>query len=263
MQARALYGALGGISFTAGVAFAFASVTFPTPSVSISTLTIKAADSAAVVVAYSKRCASVSGVTVCPSRYDVRLQADYGDGFAQVARRSRAALRDTVRFERPMCPQTLRVRGEVSAVAFNGAERSRVGTSLWQVIRCSPPTLAELAEMAAVQDSFPAANRRITVGDWAHKVSTAERDIMLLDLLRTARTAADSTAHRRAYGLADRAPDSVRVVQGTDTLRAAVGFEYRLCLLGRNRYTGEVVILGGDVEACEMPRTRMQAERSG
>jgi hypothetical protein len=263
MRHRALIGALSGIILTGGAAFAaLASVNFPTPSTSISTLTVKAPDSAAVVVSYTKRCTTISRVSVCPSGYDVRVVADYGGGFAQVSRRSRADLRDTVRFERPLCPQTLKVRAEVAAVAFNGAERSMTGTSLWQVIRCSPPTPAELLAQAAVADSFPDGSRRITTGDWAFKVNKPDRDVMLLELLRSAKTATDSAKHRRDYAVTDSAPDSVYVEQGTDTLRARVGFEYRMCWLGRNRYTGMVTILDGDPIACEPPRARMQSERS-
>jgi len=240
-----------------------ASVIFPTPSVSISLLTVRATDSAAVIVRYSKRCAIVAGATGGPTSYDVRLNGNYGDGFAQLSRRTRTQLVDTIRFLRPLCPQALRVRGEVSAVNFAGAERSRAGGSLWQVIRCSEMTPLERLEVAALLDSFPPGSRRITAGDVAVRLPKSERDVMLLDLLRESKTAADSAKHRAAYANADGMPDQITHIQPLDTMVAMVGFEYKLCFLGRNRYTGAVVIIDGDVDACEAPRVRMQSERSG
>ena len=200
---------------------------------------------------------------MCPSTYDVRLEADYGDGTAQFSRRSRTALRDTVRFQRPLCPQTLRVRGQVSSVTSGAVERSSTGSSLWQVIRCSEMTAAEKIEVAAMADSFPAANRRLTTSDTAEKLPKADRDVMLQDLLRASKTAADSTKHRVAYANADAAPQQIVLAQRSDTVIAQVGFNYVLCLLARNRYTGLVIVCDGDVVACEAPRARMQSERSG
>lgn len=264
MQTRARLGALGGISLTAGAAFALASVWFPTPSVSVSTVTVAASDSAAVLVQWTKRCGTVAGLRVCPTTHDVTLVGDYGDGTATLGRRccTGGALRDTIRFERPLCPMTLRVRAEVAAHALATVERSATGRSLWQTIRCSPMTAAEQRLSAALADSFPSGARKITTGDLALRVPKAERDIMLQGLLRSATTRADSAKHRAAYAAADAGPDEVRRPQDGDTLQATVGYAYSLCLLGRNRYTGVVVLLDGFVDACEAPRARWQSQRS-
>lgn len=263
MRTRLLFGALGGISLTAGAAFALASVWFPTPAVSVSTVTIAAPDSAAIAMQWTRRCATVAGASVCPSSYDVRVTADYGRGVATLARGYLTKLRDTLRIERPLCPDSVRVRVEVAARMYGGAERSATGVSLWQRIRCSPPTAAELVVLQAYADSFPDANRHIALTDWAYKLPKEERDVNLQELLRASRTAADSAKHRAAYAAAEQSADSVRIPQGRDSGTAFVGFSQGLCLIGRNRYTGRVVLIDGDAVACEPARLRVESERSG
>lgn len=263
MRTRAVLSALGGISLMAGAAFALASVWFPTPAVSVSTLTIPAPDSAAIVMRWTKRCASIAGAAVCPTSYDVRVMADYGRGFATIAHGYLTTLRDTLRFERPLCPDSVRVRVEVAARAYGSADRSATGVSLWQRIQCSDPTPAEIVILDAYADSFPQANRRIAITPWAHKLPKEQRDVNLQMLLRASRSAADSAKHRSAYAAADRAGDSVYIPQSRDTGYAHVGFEQRLCLLGRNRYTGRVVLIDGDVATCEPARVAFENERAG
>jgi len=238
-------------------------VVFPTPITSVSALTVAATDSAAVIVRYTRRCVSVAGVNVCPALFDVRLEGNYGIGYAQLSRRTRSQLADTIRFQRPLCPDTLRVRGEVSAIGQINSARSRTGFSLWQVVRCSNMTAAEKLEAAAMVDSFPQGSRRITTGDVAIKLPKDERDVMLLELLRASKTKADSVKHQLAYARADSMPNTITHAQPTDTLVAMIGFKYQLCFLARNRYTGAVVLLDGDATSCEAPRLRMQQERSG
>lgn len=264
MASRAFFGALGGIGLTAGAAVALATGWFPTPSVSVSTLTVPAADSAAVVVRWTTRCDTVQGVRVCPTSHDLVLVGDYGDGTATLAERTLAvrALRDTLRFERPVCPMTLRVRAEVAAPARAGMARSATGRSLWQTIRCSPMTAAEQRFAAARADSFPSGTRRVTTGDTAYRATPATRDVELERLLRGSTTRADSARHRAAYAATALGADRVALPHAADTLHADVGYGMYLCVLGRNRYTGAVVVLEGDATACEAPRARWQLQRS-
>ena len=256
--------AVGGIGLTVSVAVA-ASVLFAPPTVSVSSLTLKSTDSVGLVINWTKRCI---GFTTCPKSWDVTVTRKSPDGYNQESRRLRTNLKDTVRVAKPVCWDATKPLWSdtmligVRAVASGVVERSNAGTAKLAV-RCRRSTPAEIAEGVALADTFPKENRRLAIGDWAYKIAKGERDIMRLEQMRAAKTKADSTRLKTQFDYLDTTRnDSVSNIQG-GTLVTFVGYESPVCWLGRNRYTGHVEIISGDDVACEKPRARMQAERSG
>jgi hypothetical protein len=136
---------------------------------------------------------------------------------------------------------------------------------------CRPYTVAE----AAWADSFPASGWRVTwCGGWQRRMTLAQLDTAQADRLRAARTAAESTAANREIASARLRPDSMPMIRRTtwgkdDTLRAEVGFIYRVAWLAKNRYTGRVMYLHADDDtlrtnrACEQERADYQASPEG
>jgi hypothetical protein len=128
---------------------------------------------------------------------------------------------------------------------------------------CRPFTRAE----AAFADSFPASGWRITwCGGWARRLSMAALDSLLMDRLRAARTADDSSRASREVRAARARPDSVPLPPGAwgqrDTLVAEVGFVYPVAVLGKNRYTGTVRSIE-DTPPCAAERAAYEASSEG
>ncbi len=237
-------------------------VIFPPPIVSVSTITLRDPDSTAVAIRWTRKCVFTGGKTVCPTSVDVLAQTQTSSGFSWLQRRSRTNLTDTVRFLKPLCPDTVTFLGSVAAEASGVIERSN-RTTARIAVRCRVRRASDVAEGVAFADSFPKANRRITFGRyWGIKIPATERAILLTEDLRAARSLADSTAARKKWADVTAGADSVYTPPRGDTLMALVGYQYPVCWVGKNRYTNAVVILDGDPLICEVVRTAFASERA-
>lgn len=250
----------------AGGAWAMAAVSiFPAPIVSVSTVTLPSPDSVAVAIRWTRKCLFVAGKTVCPTTMDVMGQAQHGGTAGSIqwlSRRSRLGGADTIRMAKPVCPDTVTFLGSVAAEALGVIERSNRATARI-AIRCRVRRASDITNGAAFVDSFPKPNRRITFGSyWGQKIPAAERAVMLTEDLRAARSAKDSADVRAKWAAVISIADSVYTPPRGDTLIAIVGFQYPICWLGKNRYTGATVIIDGDPIYCEAARAAFASERS-
>ncbi len=235
---------------------------FPPPIVSSSTVTVPDRNQVAVATQWTPRCALVNRINVCPDSFDVRYVVQTASGYSDPRRGRTSILRDTVIVDRPICPDSLRVVVYVAARSRGAIERSNIGSSRPLSIRCRAITRDEQLADAALRDTFPDDGLVITTAsEWWHKQSKDERDVALLETLRQARTARDSTTAIAEWRALDKLPDSIRVVPKGDTV-AIVGYSNDMCLLARNRYTGRVEILSGDPTRCETARVKFDAKRS-
>jgi len=100
-----------------------------------------------------------------------------------------------------------------------------------------------LAYTEAARDSFPPATaHKFTLADgWGYKINKYTRDSMLSMNLRSKKTLTDSAIERNLWATIDTMPDSAYIQQFTpDTLRMRLGYQHRLCYMGKNRYNQEI-----------------------
>lgn len=272
LSMRQSLGIIGGavaLAVSAGAAVAVLSI-LPTPSVSVSTLTLRGGtaftDSVGLAMNWTKRCTPVSNQ--CPSTWDVQVSAKSVDGYRTVAIAQETRLRDTLRYARTKCPlvgaptiDTVIVT--VHAAETAGAERSNAGVAR-TIVRCVPLTPIQKTEVLAFADSFPKGSTHIDMGVWEYKQPKRDRDIALVEQLRTTKTRSDSATLRQEWARIDSSADSVRTgVDSADRTVVWKGYGVPLCYIGQNRYTGAVVIISGSAIACEPARQQRQSARSG
>lgn len=255
-------GMLSAIGLTVGGAAAMVILprVLPPPIVAVSSLTLQSPDTIGLVMVWTKRCMLLAPAT-CPTRWSVEVVSKGGTGVATVAEGVLSRLRDTLRYARPTCPAWDTVLVRVRALSVGSVEFSNPGAAKLGV-RCRPITAAETRENTAVRDTFPDGNRRVTTGDWGYKSPMADLQQQRTIKLRASKTAADSARTRREFVTDSTAPDSLRNPTA-DTVTVYRSYHTFLCLLGRNRYTGHIVILDGDEAACERPRAQWESTRSG
>jgi len=240
---------------------------FPPPVLSASTVTVNAVPNrVAFLVRWVRRCAG----TTCPTEYGVTAVRRSPYGYNTEHEHVTTAVRDTVVIERGICadppaaalPDTVSL--QVVAHGRGTVEQSNAAVTKFAV-RCRPLTAAERAEDRAVLDTFPAAGHKIQLGDWSYKIPAAELARIRITQLRQAKTAADSATISREFVAIAAANDSLRTgVSATgDSATIQVGMKVALCLIAKNRYTGQFEVLSGDVIACEGPRARLQSRRDG
>lgn len=237
-------------------------VLFPKPVVSASTLTLRSTDSIGAVIVWTKRCSGAA----CPTQWFLDVQRKTDGGYSTEAERVLSRTRDTVRIAKSVCadtgklvPDTLLI--SVLAMGKDSAEQSNVATTKLAV-RCRPLRSIERVQIAAELDTFPKANRRMVAGDWSYPIPKDRRTVMLVAQLRELKTAKDSADLRALFASLDARSDSTALPSAA-RVAVPVGETRSLCWLARNRYTNEVVVMGGDIIACEAPRARMQSEGSG
>jgi len=253
-RAMVLAAALGTAGVWAGASLLRPAV-FPSPVVSVSTLTTRAPDSVAVVIRWTRKCVSTGGRTVCPTSADVLAQTQSPSGVSVLQRRTRSTVSDTVRFLRPLCPDTMTFLGSVATLDTSGVIQQSNRATARMAFRCRVQSAPDVPDERAFLDSFPPANRHITLGSaWGQKIPAPERADALTLQLRGARSRAESTAVRDWWSAVTPMPDSVYSAFRGDTLTFRLGFTYPTCWIGINRYTGVAVLLGGDVLACEVAR---------
>lgn len=239
---------------------------FPPPILSASTVTVSAVPNrVAFLVRWVRRCAG----TTCPTEYGVTAVRRSPYGYNTEHDRVTPAVRDTIAMDRGICadsgpalPDTITL--SVVALGRGVVEQSNAATTKIAV-RCRPLTAQERAEDRALADTFPSGpDRKIVLGDWSYKIPAKELTRIRITQLREATSATDSARIAREFVAIAAANDSLRTgVSATgDTLTMPPGMQVALCLLARNRYTGQFEVLSGNVIACEGPRARLQSRRA-
>ena len=239
---------------------------YPVPVLALSTLTLPNRDSVGVVINVFPKCLRGGRTTpACPDSLAVTVDLSSADGSTRVHSYSASSVNAGVRrvfaVSKSICPQQVSVNVTAAAVASDDAERSYVASKLLRV-PCRALREAERVEQAALLDSFPKANRRVTTSSrFGYKLSDAAISVLALQALREARTADDSARVRERWQLIAQGADSVLMPTAADTLNVSSGYEYHICWLGKNRYTNSVTLLAGDAARCETVRAQYESER--
>ena len=232
---------------------------FAPPVVSVSSLTLPNRDSIGVVTRWTPKCRQ----GVCPQTYSVKVVLKNDLGYMTYHEGTYTNTRIVVPLAKPLCPF---VDTALMQVASNtrGTVESSVHATAKLSLPCRNMTNAERAEQAALADSFPDEGHRMVIASSRHvKMSDSVRADILRGQLRAAKTQADSTKVRALWAAVAAGPDTVTVAQPADTLLMNVGYATHICMLARNRYTGEIVIVSGSLVHCEQARVAYATERNG
>lgn len=240
---------------------------FPTPTLSASSIRLPGRDSVAIAVRWTRRCALVNRRRVCPDTFAVTMVPTFVENdstwFGMTQTRRSPSLRVTMIAMVPVCPERRTIIVRVAAEDKGQVERSFDAVTEVPII-CRTLSAAERRDSAAYADSFPDGSRKIVpAGVWTYKPDSAYRRVELLRQLRGDATAADSAETRAKMSALDTMPDSLPVMYRGDTTVVRPHYSLYFCLLGRNRYTGETVILGGSPSRCERARAQWASVRSG
>lgn len=263
-----LLAALGGVAVLGvGAAIAAPTQALPTPFVGVSTLTTRNPDSLGLNITYTRRCRSSITGSTCPRAWEVTVVRRSFDGWGTESSHIRSTLRDTVLFVKPDCGMASAAIVDTMLVSVRA-----LGTTIDQrsdsagaklVVRCRALRADERAELLALEDSFPAANRRLATSDYVYKEPPDLRARMEQDEYRAATSALVRDTIRARYAASAALPDSQLLIRPNGKVYLPPGFSAYSCKLARNKYTRVVMLFDGDVARCETPRLRMEREASG